>query len=84
MNGVVANWMRPSLEEVGLDYATLPPERVPMPEGVKPWRDIWSAGQSVGLIDQVLPVAELIEQLTVDFERIAPLPNWRSRLRELT
>lgn len=80
MNGVVANWMRPSIERVGLDYDALPSVRAPMPDGVKPWRDIWSAGQSVGIIDNILPVAELVEQLARDFERIAPLSDWRRRL----
>src|SRR3546814_4307561 len=57
MNGVPAHWMRQSIEAVGLDPRTLPNIRSDMPEGVMPWRDIWSAGARAGLIDAVEPVA---------------------------
>jgi nitronate monooxygenase len=32
-------------------------------EGSKRWRDIWSAGQGVGLVHDVRPVAEIVESL---------------------
>lgn len=84
MNGVPAHWMRPSIEAVGLDAATLPAVRSEMPEGVKPWRDIWSAGQSVGLIDSVEPVAELVARLRADFAALPALLDWRARLASRT
>jgi nitronate monooxygenase len=73
MNGVAANWMRPSLERVGLDPANMPIKRSPrsgaeMPVGVRPWRDIWSAGHSVGLIAAVTPTETLIRQLAQEFD----------------
>ena len=80
MNGVPAHWMRQSIEAVGLDPKTLPDVRADMPEGVKPWRDIWSAGQSVGLIDQIEPVADLVARLQRDFEALPAVPDWRLRL----
>jgi len=80
MNGVAANWIRDSLEAVGLDPATLPDRRIDMPAGVRPWRDIFSAGHSVGLIDAVEPVAQVVETLTADFRQIAPDDRWRDRL----
>ncbi|MEQ9662487.1 MAG: nitronate monooxygenase [Parasphingopyxis sp.] len=83
MNGVPANWMKPSIEMVGLDYAVLPQKRSPMPDGVTPWRDIWSAGQSVGLIDAVTPVADLVEQLASEFEAAEARGDWRGRLERL-
>jgi len=82
MNGVPANWMRASIEAVGLDAAALPPTRTPMPPGVVPWRDIWSAGQSVGLIDSVEPVADLVDRLSHAFDALGPA-DWRSRLARL-
>jgi nitronate monooxygenase len=82
MNGVPANWMRASLEEVGLDPAALPQARIAMPEGVKPWRDIWSAGHSVALIDDVLPVGTVIDRLALDFDA-AYAGEWRQRLQRL-
>lgn len=33
------------------------------PEGVKRWRDIWSAGQGVGLIHEVKPLGAIVEDL---------------------
>jgi nitronate monooxygenase len=82
MNGVPANWMRASVEAVGLDPAALPAKRAPMPDGVVPWRDIWSAGQSVGLIDAVEPVASLVDRLADEFAAL-DAPDWRGRLRQL-
>ena len=83
MNGVPAHWMRPSVEQVGLDPETLPAVRSDMPEGVKPWRDIWSAGQSVGLIDRVEPVAQLVARLQGEFGALPAVPDWRPRLSAL-
>lgn len=83
MNGVPAHWMRPSIEAVGLDVKALPDVRSPMPEGIMPWRDIWSAGQSVGLIDEVEPVADLVARLKADFEALPPVADWQTRLSAL-
>jgi nitronate monooxygenase len=83
MNGVPAHWMKSSLEAVGLDLKTLPDMITPMPEGVMAWRDIWSAGQSVGLIDAVEPVAVLVERLAQEFEQLSAVPDWRARLAKL-
>lgn len=83
MNGVAAHWMKSSVEAAGLDPRTLPDTRTDMPEGVLPWRDIWSAGQSVGLIDMVEPVADLVERLANEFEENKPTPDWRARLASL-
>lgn len=80
MNGVPAHWMRQSIDAVGLDAKTLPNTRSPMPEGVMPWRDIWSAGQSAGLIDAVEPVADLVARLRQEFEALPAVPDWRVNL----
>ncbi|MEZ5709197.1 MAG: nitronate monooxygenase [Blastomonas sp.] len=84
MNGVPAHWMRQSVEAVGLDPKTLPNVRSPMPEGVMPWRDIWSAGQSVGLIDQVEPVADLVMRLQAEFAVLGLGEGWRDRLAAIS
>lgn len=83
MNGVPAHWMKSSVEQAGLDPKTLPDTRIEMPEGVLPWRDVWSAGQSVGLIDKVVPVAGLVERFAEEFKQLACSPNWRARLAQL-
>lgn len=80
MNGVPANWIRDSVEASGLDPDSLPTHRVPMPEGVRPWRDIFSAGQSVGLIDAIEPVADLVARMRREFAELVPEQSWRARL----
>lgn len=80
ISGLPANFMRPSIEAAGLDPRHLPPpkglHRPDLPEGVKPWRDIWSAGHAVGLVNDTLPVAALVEQLKREYAaaagRLAP------------
>jgi nitronate monooxygenase len=80
MNGVPANWIRDSIEQAGIDPDSLPAHRVPMPEGIKPWRDLFSAGQSVGLIGGIEPVASLVERLGAEFAELVPGNDWRKRL----
>ncbi|MFZ4687998.1 MAG: NAD(P)H-dependent flavin oxidoreductase [Polymorphobacter sp.] len=83
INGIPANWIRQSIAAIGLDPVALPAKRGPMrgaemPAGVRPWRDVWSAGHSVGLIDDVPGVADLVDRLAVEFS--APARDWRQRL----
>lgn len=80
MNGVAANWIRDSLDNAGVDFATLPATRTAMPDGVKPWRDLYSAGQSVGLIDRVEPVGALVGRLSEEYVAVDPGRDWRGRL----
>lgn len=88
MNGVDANWMRPSIVRVGLDPDNMPPKRGPrrgaeMPDGVRPWRDIWSAGHSAGLIDEVAPVQSVVDRLADEFDAANDKAGWRTRLQRL-
>lgn len=80
MNGVPANWLSASLEAAGLDPAALPSHRIAMPGGRKPWLDVFSAGQSAGLIDRGEPVAELVARLAREFSTTQPGEAWRLRL----
>lgn len=72
ISGVPAAFMRGSLERLGLDPEHLPPLRGPhqpdLPPHVKPWRDAWSAGQGVGLIDDLPTVAALTERLAREYD----------------
>lgn len=83
MNGVPANWIAESLREVGLSPEQLAGGRIEMPEGVRAWRDTYSAGQSVGLIDRVEPVADLAARLAAEFAALVPGEGWRERLAEI-
>jgi nitronate monooxygenase len=55
VSGIHANFLRDTVPE------NFTPDR--SPEGAKRWKDIWSAGQGVGLIDRVQPLGEIVEQL---------------------
>ena len=72
ISGVTASFMRGSLERAGLDPENLPPLRAPftpdLPANIKPWRDMWSAGQGVGLIHDIPSVAELTARLKSEYD----------------
>jgi nitronate monooxygenase len=68
ISGVPANWLVASMQRLGLDPDELPPHRGAMqhdhlPKGVKPWKNLWSAGQGIELIDDLPPVEELVQRL---------------------
>lgn len=81
--GLTANWLRPSIVANGLDPDALPApkglHRPDLPEGVSAWRTVWSAGHSVGLIEDVPPVAELAERFERDLAG-ALAPGWQARV----
>ena len=85
-SGVHGNYLRPSVATAGFD-----PDNLPVADKSKmnfdsaggekkAWRDIWSAGQGVGSIVDVPPVAELVTRLRAEYhealqslnQRIAP------------
>lgn len=69
--GVHGNYLTRSIAAAGLDSAQLPTaDKSSMNFGttrVKPWKDIWGAGQGVGNIDDVLPTAELVRRMTREY-----------------
>ena len=77
VSGVSANWLKPSLSAVG---AMAPDARsddvIALPEGVRPWRDVWSAGQGVDLIDDILPVAKIVDRLKAEYRAACETPHW--------
>lgn len=43
---------------------------------VPTWKEVWSAGQSVGLIDEILPAAEIVQKLVREYhEAVTKLPT---------
>jgi nitronate monooxygenase len=72
ITGVPANWLRPSLLQAGYDPASLVDrDKVDFKDpqaGVKPWKNVWSAGQGVGAVREVLPTAQLVEKLAQEYE----------------
>jgi nitronate monooxygenase len=72
--GVHGNYLKKSIVTAGLD-----PENLPQADKsvmnfasgsgskAKAWRDIWGAGQGVGLMDDVPTVAEVVERLSKEY-----------------
>ena len=73
-SGVAANFLRDSVKRTGLDPDRLPAAdktKMNFAEGsheFKAWRDIWSAGQSVSGVREVLPVSALVERMAAEYE----------------
>jgi nitronate monooxygenase len=73
-SGVHGNYLKHSIVAAGLDPLNLPksdPAKMNFGTaggaGKKVWRDIWSAGQGVGQIDAVIPVAQVVDQLAAEY-----------------
>jgi len=79
VNGMAASWLKASLREAGLDPDNLfiPEGRSTrhLPEGKTPWRNIWSAGQGIGLIHDIPPVAELVQRLRQEYVAACAVPD---------
>lgn len=70
--GAWANMLKPSILKAGLDPENLGPGRRFDASGdalsrSRPWADIWSAGQGVGLIHRVQPVASVVDELESEY-----------------
>jgi nitronate monooxygenase len=72
-SGVHGNYLKPSVARVGFDPNDLPqadPSKMNFANSdskVKAWRDIWSAGQGVGAVKQIVSVAELVARLRNEY-----------------
>jgi nitronate monooxygenase len=79
ISGIPANFLRKSLVEAGLDPDNLPTKKdIDMGEELntekRAWKNIWSAGQGVGAIDDVPTTADLCRRLATEYrEAIAAL-----------
>ncbi len=69
--GVHGNYLRQSIVNAGLDPEALPAsDPTAMNFGsnrVKPWKDIWGAGQGVGAIKRVVPAADLVDRFAEEY-----------------
>jgi nitronate monooxygenase len=70
--GVHGNYLKKSIVAAGLDPDNLPvSDKTKMSFGAgsaKAWRDIWGAGQGVGLMEDVPTVAEMVERLKRQYQ----------------
>ena len=72
--GVHGNYLRGSIVAAGMDPDHLPesdPSKMDFGAavtGAKAWKEIWGCGQGIGVIDAVLPTAELVARLTREYQ----------------
>ncbi len=81
-SGVAANFLRDSVKRTGLDPDNLPAAdkaKMSFAEGsheFKAWRDVWSAGQSVSGVHELLSVSALVDRMAAEYaaarSRLAP------------
>jgi nitronate monooxygenase len=85
--GVPANWMVESIRRVGLDPDDLPKpvgrgmRHDHLPESVVPWKNLWSAGQGVDLIDDIPTVVELVRRLRSEYVAACETPSFAEAAR---
>ena len=65
--GVPAMLLKSSLREAGFDPDKLPTQEEAAAAKPRVWRDIWAAGQSVGVIEDIPRVAELVARLIAEY-----------------
>ena len=72
--GIHGNYLRGSIVAAGLDPDHLPesaPSKMNFGSGgnqdAKAWKDIWGSGQGIGVIDKVVPTAEMVERMAREY-----------------
>ncbi len=77
-SGAHAYYMRQSIQAAGLD-----PDNLGAGTGMnlagsekktKAWKDIWSAGQGIGTIHRVEPLADIVDSIAAEYEAAKRLP----------
>ena len=70
--GIPGNYLKPSITASGLDPDALPVvDKASANFGtsrVKPWKDVWGAGQGVGTITDTPPAAEIVARLCAEYD----------------
>ncbi|MBS4215194.1 NAD(P)H-dependent flavin oxidoreductase [Neobacillus rhizophilus] len=69
ISGMPANFIRSTIEAAGLDPKNLPPYEEFNKGDIRKqrWKNIWSAGQGVGAVKEVLPTVQIVEQLYLEY-----------------
>lgn len=78
ITGIPCNWLNASLSRAGVALADLPaaqPDYAHLPGTARPWRDLWSAGHGIDLIDDIPDVAALVERLRREYVAACHTPD---------
>ncbi|MCO1367049.1 NAD(P)H-dependent flavin oxidoreductase [Burkholderia multivorans] len=72
VSGVLANWLRPTLDRAGLTAAQLGEEKKidfsgDISTAPKAWKDVWSAGHGVGAVTAVEPLSAIVDRLADEY-----------------
>jgi nitronate monooxygenase len=74
ITGVLANWMRESLERANFDLGKLDvPGRIDFSDiagDSKAWKNIWGAGHGAGSVVKIQTVREVVDELVEDYTRL--------------
>jgi nitronate monooxygenase len=78
ISGIPASFLTASLVANGLDPKNLPDKpgidmNKELDHEVKAWKEVWSAGQGVGSVKDVLPTADLVARLSAEFSEATKL-----------
>ena len=79
ITGITANWLRQSLVAAGYDPANMPEDKKPNFENAqddaKAWKNVWSAGQGVGAVTAIEPMAQIVARLKTEYDAACALPR---------
>ncbi|HWV61532.1 MAG TPA: nitronate monooxygenase, partial [Sphingopyxis sp.] len=80
ITGVTANWLKSSLIAAGYDPMNMPEDKRPnfsdAQDDAKAWKNVWSAGQGVGAVRGVEPVADIVDRLVKEYDAAAARPRF--------
>lgn len=71
--GVLGNYLKPSIAKAGMDPDNLPEADLSTmdfgsgSDKPKAWKEIWGAGQGIGAVKAVVPVADLVARLIEEY-----------------
>jgi nitronate monooxygenase len=78
VSGLPANWLRGSLERLGVtDWSNAPAGKFSAESNFKAWRDVWAAGHGVGATRKVASTPEIVAELQSDYRRYSKLCGQR-------
>ena len=89
VSGVLANWLKPTLDKAGFTPEQLREEKKidfsgDIVEAPKAWKTVWSAGHGVGGIEAIASTEDVVRQLYREYaacldDELADLTRLRSR-----